>query len=110
VVVGLEPGGPLLPPNAAQVADAGGPYVVRPGRTVLLDASGSSDPDGDRLTFAWDLDGDGQFDDSSRARPAFRGNRPPGSYAVSVRVRDGQEMSVDTTTVQVAPRGGPLPS
>jgi glucose/arabinose dehydrogenase len=36
--------------------------------TVKLDASGSTDPnlgEGDQIHFAWDLDGDGEFDDSS---------------------------------------------
>ncbi len=105
VIVGLELGGPLEPPNAAPVADAGGPYTVRPGRTVVLDASGSSDPDGDQLTYAWDLDGDGEFDDATGPTTTFRGNRPPGRYPVAVQVSDGQETSVDRTFVYVVPRG-----
>lgn len=43
------------------VADAGGPYNVDEGGTVLLNGSGSS-PTGSVLAFAWDLDSDGNFE------------------------------------------------
>ena len=98
VVVGLSL-------NTAPVADAGGPYTVRPGARLVLDASGSSDLEGDELTYAWDLDGDGQFDDATGPTAAFRANRPPGSYAVAVRVSDGSESTVDETVVEVVPPG-----
>ena len=40
--------------------------------TVAFDGSTSSDPDvGDTLSFAWDLDGDGAFDDSTASQPSY---------------------------------------
>ena len=91
--------------NTAPVADAGGPYIVKPGARIVLDASGSFDSDGDELTYAWDLDGDGQFDDATGPTATFRANRPPGSYPVAVQVSDGEESSIDETVVDVVPPG-----
>jgi protocatechuate 3,4-dioxygenase beta subunit len=47
--------------NQPPTADAGGPYEVAEGSSVLLAGSGS-DPDQDPLSFAWDLDGNGSFE------------------------------------------------
>lgn len=51
-------------PNAAPVADAGGPYTIEVGETLMLDASGSfdSDPGDDVLVYNWDLGNDGIFE------------------------------------------------
>jgi PKD repeat protein len=54
-------------PTAVATAD---PTSGAPPLTVDFDGSGSTDPDpGDSLTYAWDLDGDGAFDDSTAVSP-----------------------------------------
>jgi hypothetical protein len=79
------------------------PTVVAPGRQVTLDASGSRDPEGLRLVYEWDLDGNGTFEAGSgttpTAMPKFGGN---GVKTVRVRVDDphgGQAVAVGTIKV-----------
>ena len=60
--------------------------------TVSFDGSESIDPEGGTLTYAWDLDGDGAFDDSSSSQPTHTYDSA-GDYRVWLRVTDGQELS-----------------
>ena len=65
---------------------------------VGFDASGSTDPDGDALTYAWDLDGDGEYDDSTEEFP--RDTYAAGAHEVGLRVTDPQgAYHSDTVTI-----------
>ena len=78
-------------PTAHAVASpAYGPAPLEVG----FDASGSTDPDeGDTLTYAWDLDGDGEYDDSTEVHP--RTTYDEGTHDVSLRVTDSQGATHD---------------
>ncbi|MEW5735235.1 MAG: PKD domain-containing protein, partial [Thermodesulfobacteriota bacterium] len=85
-------------PNDPPNADAGGPYVVNEGVPLTLDASGSTDPDGNALTFTWDLDNDGAFDDAAGEKPVHT-FMVDGNYTVRVQAWDG--LAADTDSAQV---------
>jgi len=94
--------------NQPPVADANGPYSVQEDLTITLDGTGSSDPDGDPLTFEWDLDNDGVFE-TSGATPSF--SRPdPGIYPVTLKVCDAYLCDTDTVDVYVTIEPGLFPS
>ena len=84
--------------NQPPVANPGGPYAVDEGSSVTLDGSGSSDPNGDPLTYAWDLDNDGAYDDGSNATAAYTGV-DDATATVGLWVSDG--ILIDTTTTSV---------
>lgn len=87
--------------NQPPVADAGSDQNVDEGTTVMFDGSASSDPDADLLTYDWDLDDDGSFDDATgvTASMLFADN---GVYSVRLRVTDaGGLSSVDTVALTV---------
>ena len=69
--------------------------------TVSFDGSESSDPNGDPLSYAWDLDGDGAFGDSTAATTSWT-YTAAGSFRVSLRVTDGKGgTATDAVTIGV---------
>ncbi|HET9939789.1 MAG TPA: PKD domain-containing protein [Candidatus Eisenbacteria bacterium] len=83
--------------NRGPDARAGGPYTTFMGFPVTLDASATSDPDGDALTYHWDF---GDETEGMGAAPvhtyAYRG-----TYGVALSVSDGTLASDATTSVEV---------
>jgi uncharacterized delta-60 repeat protein len=55
--------------DSGPVANAGGPYTVPEGASVVLDASGTTDANQDpsTLTYLWDLNGDGVYGETGSA-------------------------------------------
>jgi hypothetical protein len=83
-------------------ADAGGPYSVDEGGSVTVTASGSG-PDGDTLSFAWDLDSDGIFETPGQSVTfSAAGLDGPSSHTITVQVTTvGGLTATDQTTVEV---------
>ncbi|RJP61034.1 MAG: hypothetical protein C4541_02890 [Candidatus Auribacter fodinae] len=60
------------PSAQAPVAHAGGPYSGSEGHAITFNASMSYDPDNSGiLSYLWDMDNDGEFDDASGITPAY---------------------------------------
>ncbi|HLD01045.1 MAG TPA: hypothetical protein VJC39_04835 [Candidatus Nanoarchaeia archaeon] len=81
-------------------ANAGGPYTCAGGDTITLDGLNSDDSVDDNLDFAWDLDNDGQFDDSSSSQPEFDCINGQTSATVSVKVTDNVNQT-DTDSSEI---------
>jgi glucose/arabinose dehydrogenase len=70
--------------------------------TVTFNGTSSSDPDiGDMLTYEWDLDGDGQLDDSTASAPQYVYSTA-GNFTVQLRVTDNEgATSTDSQLITV---------
>lgn len=55
----------------APVADPAGPYFGDEGTPILFNGSGSYDPNLDPITYTWELNGDGLFDDAFIVAPQY---------------------------------------
>jgi len=90
------------PTNQPPTADAGGPYDVNEGSSVEVSAEKSSDPNNDPLSYAWDLDNDGAFDDAPTQKASFTPDDGPATKTVKVEVTDGKGgTATDEATVNV---------
>ena len=89
--------------NQPPVVDAGGPYDVDEGGSVMVSATGS-DPDEDLLTYAWDLDNNGEFETPGQ-EVSFPAEALDGPSTRTIRVRatdSGGMTATDEATVTVA--------
>jgi PKD repeat protein len=85
--------------NRAPTADAGGPYSGALNIAINFDGRGSSDPDGNTLTFDWDF-GDGTDGMGSTVLHAYDA---ADTYNVTLTVTDPGDLSDDdVTTANVA--------
>ena len=86
--------------NPVAVAKAS-PTSGAPPLTVAFDGSGSSDPDGNPLTYAWDLNGDGAYDDSTVPQPSYT-YTTAGVHTASLKVTDsGSASATASITINV---------
>jgi len=91
--------------NRAPRAALAPPAKGCPGEPVAFDATGSSDPDGDMLTYRWD------FGDRATGEGGTTTHRyaAPGHFPVTVTVDDGSGMSCGTATASATAEVNALP-
>jgi hypothetical protein len=77
-----------LPENTAPTAVVGFSSVCSffAGCTIYLDGTGSTDPDGDALSYAWTVSGGASVTSTG---PSFSFPGPAGEYGVTLTVSDG---------------------
>ena len=88
--------------NTAPVAVAGGPYNGTVGQAVLFNGSASSDADGNPLTYDWNF-GDGSSGTGVTPSHVYAAT---GTYAVTLRVYDGQDYSATVNSSAVIAAAG----
>ncbi|MHC4434241.1 MAG: PKD domain-containing protein, partial [Planctomycetota bacterium] len=90
---------PNSPVNFPPVADAGGPYTGDEGSQITFNGTGSSDSDGDVLTYVWDS-GDGTTGSSPTPVHIYADN---GVYEVCLTVTDsGGASNAQCTTATIS--------
>jgi len=93
------------PPTAViQATPSNGPIPL----VVAFNGTGSTDPDpGATLFYAWDLDGDGQYDDSTLPQPSWT-YTAIGNVTVRLQVTDDDGATATTQTIISAGDSAPV--
>jgi uncharacterized delta-60 repeat protein len=95
-------------PNAPPAAALTTPGQLRTGEPAEITAQGSSDPEGETLRYAFDLDGNGSYEFDGGENPlALRSFATAGTYTVGVRVTDPRGGAA-TAQRRIAVLSGPL--
>jgi PKD repeat protein len=86
-----------VPSNRPPVAVIGGPYLGEVGVPVVFSGTGSSDPDGDALVFAWSFGDQGT---GTGATPSHS-YTSTGTYTVTLTVTDSHQATSNSATTSV---------
>jgi hypothetical protein len=101
--------------NSAPVADAGPDQQVSTGAMVVLDGTGSHDPDGDPLSYAWTIinapqGSSADLSDATAVDPTFNADMD-GTYVFQLMVDDGViDSNPDTVTITATGNGNTAPT
>jgi len=99
------------PVNHPPVANAGGPYSAAEGSPVFFNGGGSTDPDGDALTYDWDF-GDGTAHGTSVTGSHTYADNRSGGYPTTLKVTDAGGLTntagVTVTIANLAPAVGAI--
>ncbi len=78
------------------LADAGGPYAETEGQSIILDATGSSDADGNIDLYEWDVNSDGTYEYSSSSPTQSHTFTEQGNYSIRLKATDDSGLSDET--------------
>jgi len=87
--------------NVPPVVNANGPYTGIVGEPITFNSTGSYDPDGTIVSYEWDIDDDGEFDDAIGPAPSKTWDIPY-SGIISLKVTDDDGgVGTDTAIITV---------
>ncbi|KXB07683.1 hypothetical protein AKJ51_00630 [candidate division MSBL1 archaeon SCGC-AAA382A20] len=109
ITFGVKPSTPNDPPSA----HPNGPYTVPSGDSIELDGTESEDPDGDPLTYLWEIKndptGEATLTNPESEKPTFNAPDVDSETEITVKltVDDGKYTDTETTKVTVKSNSPP---